>query len=267
MKKPTIAVIGYGYVGKGAYNLFREHYSTKIYDPAFSGSNTKKEINECDLGVVCVPTPMDKDKSCDTSIVEETIKWLKTEVILIKSTVEPGTTYKLKDKYRKRIVFSPEYMGESKYWSPYNFDTNMSNCPFVILGGADEDTQYILDIMVPVLGPTKQYRQCTAMEAEVVKYMENTYFGVKITFANEMYNICQALGVNYYEVRDLWSLDPRVDRMHTAVFKNSRGFGGKCLPKDLNALVKLSEKAGYEPKFLKEMLKSNTRFKKLDNKI
>ena len=260
-----IGIVGYGYVGKGIYNLFKDKYDCYAYDPnctmPFDIFSSKDEINECDLAVICVPTPMSKDNACDISIVEETVKWLKTPVILIKSTIEPGTTDYLKEKYKKRIIFSPEYMGEGKYWSPYKFDTDMKECPFVILGGDRKDTEYILDLMFPILGPTKQYRQCLAKEAEVVKYMENTYFGVKVTFANEMYNICQALGVNYYEVRDLWSLDPRVDRMHTGIFKDNRGFDGKCLPKDLNALIKASEKAGYEPKFFKQMLKSNDEYR------
>jgi len=193
------------------------------------------------------------------------VKRLETPVILIKSTIEPGTTDRLRRETGKRIVFSPEYAGEGRYWSPYKFDKDMKECPFVIIGGPREDTNYVLDLLVPILGPKKFYYQVRAKEAEVIKYMENTYFGVKVTFANEMKRICDALGVDYYAVRTGWSLDPRVDPMHTMVFPNEPGFGGKCLPKDIQGIIRASQKAGYEPEFLKEVIRSNDRFRSESN--
>lgn len=279
--KKSIAVIGYGYVGKAIVNLFKDHYRVVVLDNREIGEHehphdikTKEiifvdnfaEVNKCDLGVICVPTPTkeceDEFKSCDVSLVEDIVKKIETPVILIKSTIEPGTTDKLKKETGKHIVFSPEYAGEGKYWSPYKFDRDMKECPFVVLGGDQEDRKYILDLLVPILGPVKTYYQVSAKEAEVIKYMENTYFGVKVIFANEMKNICDVLGVDYYAVRTGWALDPRVDPMHTMVFPGNGGFGGKCLPKDINAIIKASQKAGYEPEFLKEILRSNKRFRK-----
>jgi len=274
-----IAVIGYGYVGKGTVRLFKDHYLVvaKDLDKEFifdenegqiileSAEDDYSRINDADLAVICVPTPtIDGDgpfKGCDISYVETVVKRLETPVILIKSTVEPGTTDRLRRETGKRIVFSPEYAGEGKYWSPYKFDKDMKECPFVILGGPREDSAYILDLLVPVLGPKKFYYQVKAKEAEVIKYMENTYFGMKVVFSNEMKNICDALGVDYYTVRTGWSLDPRVDPMHTMVFPGSPGFGGKCLPKDIHGIIRASQKAGYEPEFLKEVIKSNERIK------
>jgi len=279
-KIKKIAVIGYGYVGKAVVNMFKDHYLVvaKDIDKEFifdenegqiAVSSTEEDysrINDADLGIVCVPTPMleegpDNFKSCDVSYVETVVKRLETPVILIKSTVEPGTTDRLRRETGKRIVFSPEYAGEGKYWSPYKFDTNMKECPFVIMGGPKEDTSYILDLLVPILGPKKFYYQVKAKEAEVIKYMENTYFGMKVVFSNEMRNICDALGVDYYTVRTGWALDPRVDPMHTIVFPGAPGFGGKCLPKDINGIIRASQKAGYEPEFLKEVIRSNNRIR------
>jgi nucleotide sugar dehydrogenase len=197
-------------------------------------------------------------------MVEESVQKLRTSIILIKSTIEVGTTDKLKAKYKKRIVFSPEYVGESKYWQPY-FNSNMKEVPMVILGGEQKDTSTIIDLLAPILGPTKFYYQTTAKTAEIVKYMENTFFALKVTFCNEMFSICEKSGVDYWDVREAWLLDPRINRMHTAVFKEDRGFGGKCYPKDVNALVKYAEKSGYEPHLLKEILKSNERFRSLNN--
>ena len=257
-----IAVVGaLGYVGKGMVNFFKDHYAVVKYDIALGADNsTKEQVNECDLAVVCVPTEMKENGACDTSIVEEVVSWIKVP-IWIRSTVTPGTTDKLVDKLGKKIAFSPEYLGESTYWTGYKFHLDEKECPWYIIGGEPKIRQYILDLIVPIGGPTKTYREMPALEAEIAKYMENIYFAMKVTFANEMRNACEAIGANYWEVRDGWGLDPRVDKWHTAVFPNKPGFGGKCLPKDLNAFISACKNAGYDAKFFKEIWNSNKRFR------
>lgn len=267
MKK--IGIVGYGYVGKAMTEMIKSHYNVLVYDPKYSKKDNFNnvsfikdfsEFKDCDLGIICVPTPSKEDGSCDTSLVEDAVKKIQTEVVLIKSTVSPGTTDKLKKETEKRIVFSPEYVGESKYYNPY-FNDDMKAVPFVIFGGDDEDSNYIIDLFLPILGPTKTYYKTSSLNAEIIKYMENTYFATKITFMNEMYNICKSMGADWHSVREGWLLDPRVERMHTAVFKDKPGFSGKCLPKDTEALVESAKKHGYKPEFLEEMIKSNKKFK------
>ena len=260
--KKKVGIVGYGYVGKIVEKFFGERYEIRIHDPLYDGKNTKEEINECDLVVVCVPTPMREDGSCDTGIVEETIDWIEAPLILIRSTVPPGTTDRLKKKTGKHLVFSPEYSGESRYWSPYPFDQDERAVPFYIFGGDVEDCQKTIDFYVPITGPTKQYRTTTAKISETVKYFENEYFAWKVSWANEMREVCDAIGAPYWEVRDLWSLDPRVDRMHTAVFEDNRGFGGKCLPKDTAALYRWAKEAGYEKRILKAIIEKNLELRK-----
>lgn len=275
-----IAVIGYGYVGKAFARMFDDQVDrfpkTAIYDPYVDdeainsgGPNqyaaTQDDVNKCDMAVICVPTPTNAETGeCDTSIVEEVFSWLKVPLVLIKSTIIPGTTDKLSAAYPdKKIVFSPEYVGEGRYFvtQRMDFQTDMKKCPFMICGGQKEHCGEVFDALVPLLGPEKSYYQCAAIEAEVIKYMENTYFGVKITFAQEMYNVCKALGADWYKVWQGWALDPRVDIMHTAIFPKARGFSGKCLPKDLNALVAHSIDKGYYPDMLVAMLKSNAKIR------
>ena len=90
--------------------------------------------------------------------------------------------------------------------------------------------------------------------------MENTFFALKVAFCYEMDQVCKALGSDYNEVRDLWLLDPRNNSSHTGVMEtNLIPFGGKCLPKDVNGLVKRAQEYGYEPELLKEILASNNR--------
>ena len=265
--KKKVAVVGYGYVGKGAYNFFKDNFETIYYDPHVEGSATKKEINSCDLAVVSVPTPMSEDGSCDLSIIEEALGWLETPLILIKSTIPPTTTEKLCEKTGKNICFSPEYMGEGGYFVPfwkYAHPKDMKYHSFQIIGGEKETASRIADFFVSVMGPDAKFFITNSVTAELVKYMENAFIATKVLFCNEFYNIARAFGVEYKELRELWLLDKRMGRMFSAVFPDARGFSGKCLPKDVNAIVKASEKAGYDPKFIKSVLENNDRIKKED---
>lgn len=249
-----VSVIGAkGYVGQSMLKIFPDAYQ---YGTDFG---TKEEVNKTDLAIVCVPTPSREDGSCNTDIVEEVVSWLETPVILIKSALEPGTADRLRIKYGSRIVVSPEYVGEGKYWTPpqYPDPTNPLSHGFLILGGSDEDCSYVADIFVPRVGPATRIRFMTALDAELVKYFENTWGATKVTMANEFREICEALGANWHRVREGWIDDPRVEPMHTAVFKNERGFAGKCFPKDTNALLHVARKNGVNPLLLEGMIKSN----------
>lgn len=251
------------------YRFFSNHYDVRVYDSNSELSrevplSTKDQINECELAVICVPTPSAADGACDLSLVQDTLKWLKTSLVLLKSTVPPGTTDELRRESGKRIVFSPEYCGESSYWTPYAFHTDIKETPFFTFGGEPRDTSAMIDWFLPVVGPVKQYRQTTALAAETAKYMENSFYALKITFCYEFAMVCKALGVDFNEVRELWLLDPRINPMHTAVFaENIRPFSGKCLPKDLAAIVKRAQEAGYSPELLNEVINSCDRIAKL----
>jgi len=277
-----IAVIGYGYIGRAVVNLFKDHYEVLARDQekeyffrdnvaeGFIQKNDYHNVNRHDLAIICVPTPMKEDGSCDISIIEDVVKGCDCPLILIKSTVPPKTTEMLRKKYKKRICFSPEYLGEGKYfmpfWKNYPHPTEMKYHYFQIFGGAREDTQQLVEVFQRVLGPNCQYWQTDSTTAELVKYMENSWGATKVTFANEFYRIAKAFGVDYRELRELFLLDGRVERIHTAVFEGKFGFGGRCFPKDVNAIVKASEEAGYSPDLIKEVLKSNKKFIKDNEK-
>ena len=275
MKKTKVGIVGFGYVGEAMNRFFAKHYDVSVWDPAYSHPlkivktsrtenvkfhMTKESINDCDVAIVAVPTSPREDGSCDVSLVEEAIGWLNVGLIIVKSTVEPGTIDRLKKETGKNIVFSPEYCGESSYWTPYAFHTDVKETPFFIFGGDPKDTSACIDLYTPIVGPTKVYRQTTAIAAEIAKYIENTFYATKILFCYEIKQICDQLGTDYNEARELWLLDPRLNSMHTSVFKeNDFPFSGKCFPKDLSALIVTAEKSGYDPKFLKEVKSSNAR--------
>jgi UDPglucose 6-dehydrogenase len=269
--RKKVAVIGYGYVGKAVKEYFDSHFDVLIYDIAMPlESASKDEINEADLAVISVPTAMKKDGTANLSAVESTLKWLQTPFILIKSTVPPGTTRMLSEKYDKKIAFSPEYIGEGHYhvpfWKGYPDPTDMKRHDFMIVGGPKEVTIPILSFFKTVQGAEPRYMQTDSTTAELVKYMENSFLATKVTFCNEFFNISEALGIDYDELRELWLMDGRVGRSHTAVFRDKRGFGGKCLPKDVNALVQASVSAGYNPRLLKAVLGTNDRIREVKRK-
>ena len=110
---------------------------------------------------------------------------------------------------------------------------------------------------MPITGPSKTYRVTDTVSAELAKYVTNTYLALKVGFVNEMYDLCEKSGTSWNEVRDLWLLDPRTNKSHTAVFVNERGFGGKCLPKDTKALVQYANKIYINLRILKSVLSSN----------
>lgn len=252
-----VAIIGgTGYVGKAYTKMFPDAY---LYSRHVG---TKAEVNKCDLGIVCVPTPMKSDGSCDISAVEDTIKWLTTPLILIKSTVPPGTTKRLKINSGKRICHSPEYVGEGGYYIPfwqYPHPTEPQHHSFMIIGGDPQDREKILEVFYPVLGATKTYYQVDETTSELIKYMENCAIATKVVLCNEFYNLAKAFGVDYGQVREGFVLDERQGKMFTVVYKDRRGFDGKCLPKDTSAIVKEAEYVGYNAQFIKDVIKNNER--------
>jgi UDP-glucose 6-dehydrogenase len=206
MKK--ILVVGYGYVGKAMVNFFKKKYQVYVYDPFVKHIDFPDEPNvlkvddlnekKVDMVVICVPTKMNDDGTCDTSIVVNTIMKLKdVELILVKSTVTVGTMDNIKKFFDRKLVFSPEFIGESSYWSPYTFDREVVETPWFIFGGDKKDCSEVIDFFLPITGPAKEYRITDFKTAELTKYVENVFGALKVTFCNELYDICELYGVEY----------------------------------------------------------------------
>ena len=247
-------IYGLGVVGRAMRELFPD---SGIHDTAkgFHWLDAHRD----DLAVVCVPTESTAYGACDTSIVEDTVHSTPCEYVLIKSTVPPGTTARLALETGKHIVFSPEFLSESKYWVPPQFPQpgDARSHGFVILGGSPEDCSVVADVLLPVLGPATRFRFMRSDEAELVKYASNAFGALKVTFANDLRRICEAAKVNYHTVREGWIDDPRVGPMHTAAFVNARGFSGKCLPKDTLALQRFCNSLNLRLPLLDSVLEAN----------
>lgn len=265
VKETLIAIIGYGYVGQAYHKVFRD---ALIYDPYNDKveSASREDINNADIAIISVPTPTSEDgMSCDTSAVESTLEWLQVPRVLIKSTVKIGTGERLQKKYPDiGIMFSPEFIGEGGYFIPfwkYPHPTDPIYHDFQIIGGDKQHTVPTAELFLRYVGPHLRVYLTDIRTAEVIKYTENMWIATKVTFVNEMYEACKALGVDWVDVREGWLMDSRVERMFTAVFTDKRGYQGKCLPKDTKALVHSINEAGYDPKFLRAVLDSNNRIR------
>lgn len=264
--KQTVAIIGHGYVGQALENYFTDAFTITIYDPA-KGLVDKAAVNKADLAVVSVPTNMSPDGSVDLTAVEDTFSWVKTPAIVLKSTVPPGTTRQLSEKYDlgDRLVFSPEYIGERGYpvptWEGIHHPTDMKQHQEFIFGGTRTAIQLVVPFFQEISGPFASYHITDSTTAELTKYMENTWIAAKVTFCNEFYDIAAAYGVDWHELRELWLTDGRVGKSHTLVYPHRRGFDGKCIPKDTNGMVHNAASVGYDAKFLKNILKRNDEFR------
>jgi nucleotide sugar dehydrogenase len=250
-----VGLIGLGHVGALMRGLFSGHAELIEYDVATHSAYPKSELSECDFAVVSVGTPAREDGSCDTSHVRDAVSQLPIKRVLLRSTVPPGTTAELVRETGKQICFMPEYVGEthfSQLWS--GEDTHI---PFLIFGGDPPIREYFVDQLLPIVGPDKFIHQCSSSEAELIKYMENAYFATKVAFVNEFYEISRLLKLDWHAVREGWLLDPRVERDHSAVFPSARGFSGRCLPKDLSAIVQVAREAGWQPTLLAAVGESN----------
>lgn len=243
----TVKIIGFGWVGKAMKELFPD---AEIHDPA-QGYKSKKV---CDVAFICVPTPNLPDGALDTSIVEEAVKNAKEEFIIIRSTVMPGTTRYLGNKYGKKIVFQPEYLGETTNHPM----TDQHSRPFMIIGGDEANRRKAIELYQQTYNANVTIRQTDTITAEVIKLSENRAIAFKVAQCQELYDACEKAGVDYYEVRDaVYGDDPRFTLWFTFVYPDARGMNSKCIPKDVLAWAAWSESAGYYPQITKALLAKN----------
>lgn len=251
-----VAIIGNGWVGKAVNSLFPGAY---IYTEKVG---TKKKVNQADVCFIAVPTPYTIDSNglegrlC-TSIVEDCIKWCECPLIVIRSTVNPGFCDMIWQKYGKHVIFQPEYLGES----PQHPLLNQKTVPFLIIGGEPEDRRKLINLYTTVYNANIKIRQVTAYEAEVIKLSENRAISIKVAECQELYDVCELAGVDYYTIRDaVYGDDPRMNLWFTFIYPDKRGFNSKCMPKDVYAWSAWAESLGYKPEITRGILERNKRW-------
>ena len=242
-----IGIVGQGFVGNAVYQKFKNYYDVLTYDKDDTKSTSTLEnlTMLCDTIFLCLPTPMKSDGSCDVSILEQVLSSIDlladnyetTKSIVIKSTISPGTTKKWNNKYESlRLVFNPEFLTERNAVEDYE------NQNRIILGGPRPTTTELKQIFSKVF-PKANIIKTDSTHAEMVKYLTNTFLSTKVSFANEMYQLCGKLNIDYDKVVEYATHDDRLGKSHWNVpgHDGDFGFGGHCFPKDLAAILHLTE--------------------------
>ena len=252
-----IGIIGLGMVGEPIRRWFEELNGYRRGRNLFCYDIDPKkgysdDINEADVIFVSVPTPSNQDGSCNISIVIKAIAKIKNgKIIVVKSTVPPGTVERLQKKYpKKRLIFNPEFLTESQAWEDFLSPDRQ------IVGHTSKsmsDTVEVLNLLPKkhFIRPwTSDYskKSVNATEAEFGKYASNVFGYIKVIYGNILADLCHALGkvqgakVDYENIRELIGADLRIGSSWLNVNHGSYcGSGGFCFPKDMNAFIAFAE--------------------------
>lgn len=263
MQERKIGIIGLGIVGLPLKKYFEKKGLKRNKDLFCYDVDLNKgfndDVNQADIIFVCVPTPKTKSGLCDTRMVDSVVKKFhnKKNVLVVKSTVEPGTIAKLQKKYNCPILFNPEFLTEAQAWKDFIKPDRQ------VVGHTIKSQRYastVLGILPKacfsspgvskICGPIS----LTSSEAEMGKYANNVFGAIKVSYANILADLCQALEtvlkkkgikekVNYDNVRQMMAHDSRIGGAWLDIkYGNYRGFGGFCFPKDTSAFISFIKK-------------------------
>ncbi len=235
-----IGIIGDGVVG-GALRAWFESQRTPVqsYDPP-KGLRSRGAIDAAGIVFICVPTPYEAGSGFDHRYLLDAMASITgSKLVVVKSTVLPGTTDELQRRYpQHRLMFNPEFLREVSA----NHDMAHPDRQIV---GVTSRSEGDAERLLALLPPAPFVRVCAAREAEMAKYVANSFLAIKVSFANEVFDLCQQLSIDYAAARDIVAADPRIGASHSDVLADGyRGYGGKCLPKDSKALLDLAAHAG-----------------------
>ena len=248
MKK--IGIIGRGFVGSAVEFGFSAQTGcdaeVRIFDKDSSKSihTLSETVNKSDFIFLSVPTPSNPDGSMHLGILEaalqdiESVNKRKDNVVLIRSTIIPGTTKKLQNKFKKlNLVFNPEFLTERS--AKFDF-INQSR---FILGGRKKYTRMVADLYRWRFGDSVPCIETNYETAELIKYMNNCYFATKVSFLNEMKLVADKCKADWDIAVEGFIRDGRIGHSHLSVPgpDGKLGFGGSCFPKDIQAMINFGD--------------------------
>lgn len=224
-------------------------------------------INTAEVVFVCVGTPSLEDGSIDLSQIKEACKGIGErlketsdyKVVVVKSTVVPGTTKNiivpiLEQTSGKKVskdfgvCMNPEFLREGSSVEDFLYPDK------VVIGSIDDRSSSVLERLYSFYDSKIPRIKTDLTTAEMIKYAQNSMLASRISFINEIANICENYSVDVNEVAYAIGLDPRIG---PNFLKAGAGFGGSCFPKDVRALVTIAKKANIEPEMLNSILKVN----------
>jgi UDP-glucose 6-dehydrogenase len=244
-----VGIIGYGWIGKATHKLFPD---AQIYDKFIQEYN--KPLTNCDIAFLAVPTPWTGGPELDCSAVEDAIANCSCDFIVIRSATQPGFADRMATKYNKKICVQPEYLGETANHPFLQMDARQ----FMIIGGREQDRRKVIECYQKAYNANVRIRQVSNYEAEIIKFSENRAIFYKVIQCQELYDACEAAGVDYYTIREaVYGDDPRMNLWWTFVYPENRGTNSKCIPKDVYAWCAWAESLGINARATKDLLAYN----------
>jgi UDPglucose 6-dehydrogenase len=252
-----VGIVGIGFVGGAIRDAMEAWCDLVLVDNDITrGTHTFDDLKDCEGIFVCVPSPQGADGRCDTSILESVLERLEgyTGVIISKCTASPEVYTQLNEKY-SNLVHAPEFLVAATASRDY------VNGKFAFIGGRIQAYRNQAAELIK-LGQRglETVHHCTIAEAAMAKYTINTYLATKVVWMNELYQLCEKMGINYNTVVAMAKADPRIGDSHLRVPgpDQSFGFGGACFPKDTAALLKIAEDYNIGLNVLDSAVKKNT---------
>ena len=271
-----VGIVGKGFVGGALHDNFKECFDVAVWDSVEEKrtiDSFQSFVDWSDIIFVCVPTPMNEDGSCNTSIVEEVVGKIaaldRHKYVVIKSTVPPGTTETLAEQHRMTIGFNPEFLTEANAYNDFRHQS------LIVIGADDTGLATVLTQLYyefnAAVDNVAHVIQRTTKEAEMFKYLANCFLATKVTFANEFKILCDKAGIDYGKVADIAVLDRRLGHTHWRVPgpDGKLGFGGSCFPKDTSAMLAYADQVGSalwlltEATYINDDLRDNSMYGKL----
>jgi len=260
-----IGIIGKGFVGSAVQFGFSPNTGcdaeVKVYDkdPNKSLNTLEEVVNESDFLFLSVPTPSNEDGTINLDIVDEALSSInevskRDNVVLLRSTMIPGSTHKFQEKYpRLNLVFNPEFLTERSA----NFD--FINQSRYILGGEKINVEKVAQLYKWRFGQSISIIQTSSQTAELIKYMNNCFFATKVSFMNEMKLVADKCNVDWNMAVEGFIRDGRIGHSHLSVpgHDGRMGFGGSCFPKDIQAMINLGESLDLKLETLSGAWKTN----------
>lgn len=269
----SVGIIGYGFVGKALGQLsLAQQIDLNIYDIGIdehSNPEKKSLAFGSDMVFLCLPTPSSDDGTLDVSLLMEAAEHWKQvrspdSILVIKSTIPPGFLAQVESF---QVVFNPEFLTQRTAMEDF------LEADEVIVGGSSSaNCEKVLDLYRMFYGeiyPGKEIRYVSTSGemAELVKIVRNSYYAVKVSFANEVFEYVSSIDIDYETFRQVFVHQGRnawVDGAHLVVPgpDGYRGWGGACLPKDSLGLLTCAKQYKQEMPVLRAAIESNDKRRK-----
>lgn len=250
----NIVVIGCGFVGSTVADFLESHLVNvwRVDPNLYPHTEISRGITDCDAFIVCVPTPENKDGTCDDSIIKLVIEELDTDKpILLKSTVTPD----LLEKYPSNVTYNPEFLRAN------SAKTDFQKQEVFILGSENEEhMQFWENLIVPFLDRPITVKRTSRTTASMIKYTHNAWLALKVAFFHELFlNTKHMQDFNYSELTSTLGNMKNIGSSHMIApnLEGTFGYGGHCFPKDVKALTNVLDHS-----ILRQLIESNEELQK-----